>query len=270
MENVAIHQQNKNDEAPRTEDKQNEKWRNKFQYLSSYHEDKFGYRNISQNEQNGDNIDVLTEKSPFEERKPLKEKRTITTTQAVKKNQEKWDKKFQELMTFKEEFGHCKIPNTFKEYRSLRNWLGKQREAYKAYHSSGKGVLNAPKRIQKLRMIGVSLEPYSTNWNSKFQELILFQREHGHCRVPQQGKSKYKRLGQWLGRQKKDLIPSSEMRNGNLSFTHKDMERAQLLESVGVCLREGWSPMPLLCTYFLHKLFLYARGWWNYQYFDSF
>jgi hypothetical protein len=181
------------------------------------------------------------EKSTFDVRKQAKDKEECTSTlhgSGTSNNSEKWDKKFEELVAFKEKFGHSKIPNHQREYRTLRNWIGKQREAYKTYQISGKGVTTISKRIKKLQMIGVSLEPYSTNWSSRFQQLVLFHREHGHCTVPQQGKSKHTRLGQWLGRQKKDLRPSRDMGKDNLVFTKRELERARLLESVGVHLGE--------------------------------
>lgn len=251
-----VHQQNGNDLNPLTEEffgfdssdvkpteqwsahqsfNHNEKWDHKVHELVAYQEKKFGYsaNNVPHLERNVSDIDLLSEKSNLDENK--QETQEKWGTQGIK-NQEKWDNRFKQLLSFKKKYGHCKIPNNQKEYRSLRNWLGKQREAYKTYQTSGQGVPNASKRIKKLQMIGVSLEPYSTNWNTKFQELILFQREYGHCIVPQQGKSKHTRLGQWLGRQKKDLRPSWEMVNSNLSFTPRDLERARLLESLEVYL----------------------------------
>ena len=153
-------------------------------------------------------------------------------------NEEKWEQKFQQLVAFKEEFGHCTIPGKEKKYAPLRNWLKNQRRTYKAYQKDpGKGELHVS-RIHKLETIGVSLDPYSTNWNSRFQELVLFQRQHGHCRVPKTKNKSYSRLGQWLGRQKKDLRPVSEMERGILPFTTRDIERGRLLESVGVRLGE--------------------------------
>ena len=40
----------------------------------------------------------------------------------------------------------------------------------KTYKTSGKGGLHIEK-IEKLQFIGVSLEPYSTHWNGRFQIL---------------------------------------------------------------------------------------------------
>jgi hypothetical protein len=153
-------------------------------------------------------------------------------------NQKKWDNRFKQLVAYKEKSGHCKIPLKEEEYKTLRNWLGKQREAYKIYKKdSTKGALNAD-RINKLQSIGVSLEPFSTNWNSRFQELVLFQSQYGHCKVPQRGNSSHTRLGQWLGRQKQDLRLVRDMVRGNISFSATDLERGRLLESVGVRLGE--------------------------------
>ena len=149
----------------------------------------------------------------------------------------KWNKRYQELVAFKNEFGHCKIPSQKKEYKALHSWIGKQREAYKAFKTTGTGSCTVEK-IKLLHSIGISLEPYSTNWNMRFQELVLFQKEYGHCKVPQQGKSEYTRLGQWLARQKKDLRPSYNMVRGSLPYTTQDLERARLLESLGVLLTD--------------------------------
>jgi hypothetical protein len=170
--------------------------------------------------------------------------RAIRSGPTRKNRDEKWDDRFQHLVAYKEKFGHCKVPAKVKEYKSLRNWLGKQREAYKIYKTrdsaaegGGGGLLNA-ERFNKLESIGVSLDPFSTNWNSRFQELVLFQSRYGHCKVPQQGNSSHTRLGQWLGRQKKDLRPVRDMERGNISFSARDLERGRLLESVGVRLDE--------------------------------
>ena len=183
---------------------------------------------------NRDDVDDLhNHRSAFELREQPEAQ--VSAHEDVKKNQEKWDDRFQQLLAYKKKFGHCKVSSKEKEYKSLRNWLGKQREAYKIYKTSGKGGLNA-EQIGRLDLIGVSLEPYSTSWNARFQELKLFERQHGHCRIPQQGNSMFKRLGQWLARQKKHLRPSEEMRQGILSFTAQDLERARLLESMGVQL----------------------------------
>lgn len=157
------------------------------------------------------------------------------------KNQGKWEDRFQQLLVYKEEFGHCKVPSKQKKYKTLRNWLGKQREAYKIHKKdSSKGGLHAKERFDKLQLIGVPLDPFSTNWESRFQELVLFRNQFAHCKVPQQGNSSFTRLGQWLGRQKKDLRPVKDMERGDLSFSARDLKRGRLLESVGVRLDDEW------------------------------
>merc|ERR1719223_646061 len=155
------------------------------------------------------------------------------------RNQGIWDDRFQQLVAYKEEFGHCKVPSKQTKYKSLRNWLGKQREAYKMHKKDpSKGGSHAKERFNKLQLIGVPLDPFSTNWDSRFQELVLFRNQFGHCKVPQQGNSSFTRLGQWLGRQKKDLRPVKHMERGEISFSARDLKRGRLLESVGVRLDE--------------------------------
>ena len=218
--------------------KHKEKWDDtRFQHLVAPYKETFEEERGVLRQQNRKDIGLLrNHRSAVATRTQAEAKRSDQNI----KNREKWDVRFQHLAAYKEKFGHCKVPAKEKEYKTLRNWLGKQREAYKIYKKTGSakeaGLLKA-ERFNKLQSIGVSLDPFSTSWNSRFQELVLFKSQYGHCLVPQQGNSSHKRLGQWLGRQKKDLRPVRDMkREDALSFSARDLERGRLLESVGVRL----------------------------------
>ena len=146
-----------------------------------------------------------------------------------------WNERFQDLVDFKGFFGHCNVPSQQRKYKSLHKWIGKQREAYKL-HKKGQHSPLTNDRIKKLHSIGIKLEPYTNKWDDKFEELLLFHKTFGHLKVPQNGKSKYTRLGQWLARQKRELRPTSEMKAEGTSFRSRQFERSQKLESLGIVL----------------------------------
>lgn len=48
----------------------------------------------------------------------------------TKKEIEEWETIFQDLLHFKEEFGHCRVPFDFEENRLLGRWVHRQRVAF--------------------------------------------------------------------------------------------------------------------------------------------
>jgi hypothetical protein len=42
-----------------------------------------------------------------------------------------WMERYQELVDFKKKSGHCKVPNRYKDNKSLGYWVSHQREIFK-------------------------------------------------------------------------------------------------------------------------------------------
>ena len=110
-----------------------------------------------------------------------------------------WDERFGELVKFKEENGHCNVPNRYDKNPSLGSWVSKQRQDYKK-----KGLTQD--RIDKLNAIGFDWNrdmQWDIQWDNKFAELVKFKEENDHCNVPGRY-DKNPSLGSWVSAQRQD------------------------------------------------------------------
>ncbi len=114
-----------------------------------------------------------------------------------------WEKRFQELLDFRERFGHCRVPSKWKEGRALGIWVDTQRRSHE------KGTMS-PERSERLTAIGFQWldktrhpRVRAENWEAMFAHLLEYQREHGHTNVPRNFPG-VEGLARWVRRQRKD------------------------------------------------------------------
>ena len=129
-------------------------------------------------------------------------------------NEQKWEERYQQLQEFKTKYGHINVTNSHDP--QLRKWLSRQRQEWKKVYDDEQkhlhgidagndddGKKKGPKpsaamtrdKIMKLALIGVgSLQNGPSRsmgnvnrglkeWDVKFEELVAFKNEHGHCNV---------------------------------------------------------------------------------------
>jgi len=109
-----------------------------------------------------------------------------------------FDKRFAELMKFKEKFGHCNVPqNKPGEYKSLGNWCRDLRTAYNKIQKKETSHHNklTQENIQQLEDEGFKWS-LPTPFDKRFAELMNYKEEIGHCNVPRET-GEYKSLGNW-------------------------------------------------------------------------
>ena len=87
-----------------------------------------------------------------------------------------WDERFEELITFKNRYGHCDVPSNWSENQALANWVIRQR-------SRDKKKLT-PDQRRRLESVGFSQNKRETNWERRYAELASFHRRQGHGDVP--------------------------------------------------------------------------------------
>lgn len=110
-------------------------------------------------------------------------------------NEDSWKKRFNELLAFKDEFGHTKVPKTYKN-RQLGSWVNYQRSQYK-YFIDGKKSQLTQERIQLLNSIGFVWNRHRTvSWEHRFEEFKQFKQAYGHVFVPSNF-AKNPKLGGW-------------------------------------------------------------------------
>lgn len=122
-----------------------------------------------------------------------------------------FEERMEQLREFKAQHGHCKVKTNHPE---LGQWTSKMRREYREYtEGEGKQRISSEtmeKRIRELQEVGfvfqagkrITLPPkhLQKSWEERFEELMQFKAENGHCVVPQSTPG----LGEWVHRQRKD------------------------------------------------------------------
>ena len=111
-----------------------------------------------------------------------------------------WSVSFQQLCEFKEQFGHCLVPQQYADNPKLGRWVTNQRQSYKL-HQEGKPSPMTTERMRELESIGFDWGARRTDvasiWSVRFQQLSEFKVQFGHCLVPNQYSANPK-LGRWV------------------------------------------------------------------------
>jgi len=90
-----------------------------------------------------------------------------------------FEERCNQLLLFKEEFGHCNVPRVYEGNPSLGRWCRSMRSAYS--------------KLQK----GTKVDAPNALFYKRYQQLVAFKKEFGHCNVPYKG---YPSLGRWCRR----------------------------------------------------------------------
>jgi len=116
-----------------------------------------------------------------------------------------FEDRLQELVHYAKGHGHTRVPCTSKENPGLARWVQTIRAAYKEKQKKGCEYCGhlTDERMQQLEGIGFewSIQKVKVSWEERFQELVEFKREHGHCRCVR-SYSKNPTLGEWCHRQR--------------------------------------------------------------------
>jgi hypothetical protein len=87
---------------------------------------------------------------------------------------------------------------------NLDAWVGRQRKAKK------NGELSLD-RIALLDEVGFDWNPFDSQWEAMFKELMTYLSEHGHVNVPQRESA----LGRWV------RVQRESVENGRITPVHK-------------------------------------------------
>jgi len=126
---------------------------------------------------------------------------------------------FQALVTYKEEFGDCNVPQTYPENPRLGQWINTQRR-YKKYDRLQK------EHIKRLESIGFIWNRVEDAWKQMYQELVEYHQAYGDCNVPRYY-SENRQLAIWVYGQRQ------RNNRGNL-----DAEKIEKLDELGF----SWNP----------------------------
>ena len=156
------------------------------------------------------------------------------------KDKSSWNKRFNELLQFKQSEGHCRVPTKYPSNPRLASWVSSQRKHY-SYMMRGKQSSMTSERIRRLEDIEFvwkvprsgGVKPDDLRWKKYYEELNFFKKLHGHCRVPQRYLANPK-LGVWVHMQRVNYKYRSE---GDMRSSMNE-DRIQSLEQIGFIWQE--------------------------------
>jgi superfamily II DNA or RNA helicase len=133
----------------------------------------------------------------------------------------KWEAMFQQLVEFKNEYGHTNVPQRSGKNAALGTWVRNQRGAKRDKRPI---MVERAKRLDAIGFMWTLVETVS--WEDMFAALVEFKNTHGHCNVPQKSSGhialEQKRLGKWVNSQR------TANTRGKLAATRK-----QKLDAIG-------------------------------------
>ena len=113
----------------------------------------------------------------------------------------RWEQGYSELLTYKEEFGHCLVPETYVPVSgyNLATWILTQRNSFK------NGQLDK-NRLKKLDELGFVWSANQFAWERGYEELMIHKGKLGSCSVHVEYKTKSGlNLNGWIGSQRQLL-----------------------------------------------------------------
>lgn len=119
-----------------------------------------------------------------------------------------WEDGFRSLLRFKQQFGHCRVPQPHQEDGfALGTWVSIQRGR----------IARMPKdRREKLDAIGFVWDPLVEAWEDGFRRLEDFVTRENHCRVPNKHDENGFNLGTWVSVQRRSKLKMSADRHSRL------------------------------------------------------
>ncbi|MDF9801307.1 succinate dehydrogenase flavin-adding protein (antitoxin of CptAB toxin-antitoxin module) [Catalinimonas alkaloidigena] len=143
--------------------------------------------------------------------------------------EDRWEKMFQKLKEYLRQHHHTMVPSTYED-KPLAKWVVYQR---KNRHRLSTGQKD---RLESLGFVFDMQQQKSMSWEYRYQQLLLFKKEHGHTNVPRHYKNK--QLYDWVRAQRmtkdklsKDKIKKLEGIEFEFSNTKQSERDRQWMES---------------------------------------
>jgi len=142
-----------------------------------------------------------------------------------------FDERCNQLLQFKEEFGHCNVPMNYPKHPSFGIWYGSIKTAYKKIQDGKKPDRSLPQDwIDRLNEIGFQFQAVSdVAFEKHCCELIAFKEEFGHCNVPYQYRKDLS-FGRWASHMREAY---NKIKNGMKADHSLPQERIERLEEIG-------------------------------------
>ena len=143
-----------------------------------------------------------------------------------------FDKWCDQLVRFKDEFGHCNVPYRYASTPGLGHWCDNMRTAYKNIQKGIKTHRSLSQgRVERLEEVGFQWQcvDYNDAFEKHCRDLIAFKEEHGHCNVPYRYANNPS-LGRWCDNMR---TAYKNIQKGIKTHRSLSQGRVERLEEVG-------------------------------------
>lgn len=177
-----------------------QRWEQKFLRLKGFH-DTFGHCRVPQRWAKDKPLAlwVTVQRRRHAEGKLLEDRHRMLSevgfTWDIKTQYDaQWERYFQQLLSFRQRHGHCRVPG---RHEKLVSWIERQRLA------RAKSLLSDARedRLNKIGFIWGFDKIKRENWEERYRQLREYKRKHGHSFVPVNCKGN-KPLGIWVATQR--------------------------------------------------------------------
>ena len=142
-----------------------------------------------------------------------------------------WEEMFEQLKDYRQQYGHCNVPDKWPENPKLGIWVHKHRSFKK------QNQLDA-ERILKLDALSFVWDPRDAAWEESFEQLKIYHQQYGHCNVPKNWADN-RQLATWVqtqrqARKKNRLRKEQIQRLEDLGFVWEPNDEAweELIEQL--------------------------------------
>ena len=139
---------------------------------------------------------------------------------------ENWAKRFNELVEYKKEYGHCLVPLNWKLNPALAHWVKRQRYQYRIMNE-GKHSSMTPERLEALQALSFTWDSHSVAWLERWHELAEFKQWYGHPNVPKHYPEN-RQLAIWVKCQRRQYMLCASGQYSNMT-----PDRIERLNSLG-------------------------------------
>ena len=96
---------------------------------------------------------------------------------------EQWTDRYDDLINFRNEHGHCLVPHQYDENPQLSQWVKRQRYQYKLKQRGAHSTLSDERELELTRL-GFVWNSHRAAWEERYSELHEYYQRHGHCDIP--------------------------------------------------------------------------------------
>ena len=120
-------------------------------------------------------------------------------TQVLTKHDNQWNMKYEKLVQFKRQNGHCVVPFGCEQDKAYGRWMQTQRSFYalRKMRMDRKALLDEIGFVWTDESLAARLSDRDKKWRQQHIKLIEFKQKSGNCLVPQAHKED-KSLGLWV------------------------------------------------------------------------